>query len=203
MPAPLRLEVFEQPDESDAPSLLMPEDLEDLRLNAYERGYLAGWEDAMREAETADRARQAALAQCIEGLNFTYHEARGHVLRALEPLLLAVMRQLLPTLAKATLMPRLVEELMPLADRAGAAPVVLQVPPGMAAAFEAGFEGHPLPPLQIVESADLPPGRAEFTADTRHVAVDLAAIAARCAAAVEEFYRFNLPAEEPRDAANR
>ncbi len=203
MPAPLRLEVFEQPDEPDAPSLLMPEDLEDLRLNAYERGYLAGWEDAMREAETGDRARQAALAQCIEGLNFTYHEARGHVLRAMEPLLLAVMGQVLPKAAKAALVPRLVEELMPLADRAGAAPVVLQVPPGMAAIFEAGFEGHPLPPLQIVECADLPPGRAEFSHGTRQVGVDLGDVAARCAAAVEEFYRFNLPAEEPRDVASR
>ncbi|MCC6001431.1 MAG: flagellar biosynthesis protein [Pararhodobacter sp.] len=202
MPAPLRLEVFEQPDEPDAPSLMMPEDLEDLRLNAYERGYLAGWEDAMRQAETDDRARAAALAGFAEQLCFGYHEARDHVLRALEPVLRAMAQQVLPVAAQTALVPRVIEELLPFAGRAADAPVVLRVPSGAAALFEAGFKGHVLPPLELVETADLPPGSAEFAAGPQDVVIDLSQAAARCADAVTAFYQYSQSEKEPRDVAS-
>lgn len=203
MPVPLRLEVFEHPGEHDAPSLMMPEDMEALRLNAYERGYLAGWEDAMNEAETEDRRRQAAFARFCEHLDFTYNEALGHVLRALEPVLQAMSAQVLPVAAQAALVPRIVEELLPLAGRAAAAPLVLKVPPDATALFEAGFQGHALPPLDIVESADLASGTAEFAAGPLHVAIDMGDVAARCVAAVAAFYDYNLHAEEKRDVATQ
>lgn len=196
MPAPLRLEVFETPDEPDLPSLVMPEDLEDLRLNAYENGYTAGWDDAMRQADDETRARQEALARTAEGLNFTYHEAQAHVLGALQPLLQAIAAQILPELARGALVQAVSEELMSVANELAATPVELRVPAGMQAAFEAGFEGLMLPPLDIVECDDLPGGVAEFAGGARQTRVDLAGVAEHLASTIARFYTFDMPQEE-------
>lgn len=196
MPAPLRLEVFETPDEPELPSLVMPEDLEDLRLNAYERGYTAGWDDAMRQADDETRARQEALVRLAEGLNFTYHEAQAHVLGALEPLLQAIAARILPQLARSALVQAVSEELMSVATELAATPVELRVPPGMKTDFEVGFEGLALPPLAIAECEDLPAGVAEFAGGARQTRVDLAGIAERMADTIARFYQFDMPKKE-------
>jgi hypothetical protein len=58
MPQPLRLEEFESPlepvDAADASQLV----LEEVRLEAFESGYRAGWDDAMTaQAEEQNRLR--------------------------------------------------------------------------------------------------------------------------------------------------
>ena len=189
MAAPLRLEVFEQPDEPETPSLLMPEDLEDLRLNAYERGYSAGWEDAMRQADDEASAQRAALARMAEGLSFTFHEAQAHLLGALEPLLHAIAAQVLPVMAREALVQAVTEALMPVAADLAATPLVLRVPEGTRAAFEAGLEGLALPPIELIECSDLPEGVAEFASGARQSRVDLAGIAAELAESIARFYR--------------
>ncbi|MCC5987948.1 MAG: hypothetical protein JJT95_09715 [Pararhodobacter sp.] len=196
MSAPLRLEVFETPGEPEAPSLVMPEDLEDLKLNAYERGYTAGWDDAMRQASDETRARHEALARMAEGLSFTFHEAQAHVLGALEPLLQAIAAQILPELARAALVQAVGEELMSVAATLAGTPVELRVPAGKRDAFEEGFEGLVLPPLEIVECDDLAEGVAEFAADARHTRVDLAGVADRLADAITRFYQTDMPQKE-------
>ncbi len=196
MPAPLRLEVFEQPDEPEMPSLLMPEDLEDLRLNAYERGYSAGWDDAMRQADDEASAQRAALARMAEGLSFTFHEARTHLLGAVEPLLQSIAAQVLPAMAREALVPAVVEALMPVAADLAETPLVLRVPKGMRATFESGVEGLALPPLELVECDDLPAGVAEFASGARRTRVDLAGIAAELTDSIARFYQIETPQQE-------
>lgn len=196
MSAPLRLEVFDTEGEPEAPSLVMPEDLEDLRLNAYERGYTAGWDDAMRQTADEANARQEALVRMAEGLSFTYHEAQAHVLGALEPLLQAVAEQILPELARAALVQSVGEELMSVAAGLAAKPVELRVPAGARAAFEEGFEALVLPPLEIVECDALPAGVAEFASGSRQTRVDLDGVARRLADSIARFYQFEMPQKE-------
>ena len=196
MSAPLRLEVFEQPDEPEMPSLLMPEDLEDLRLNAYERGYSAGWEDAMRQADDEASAQRAALARMAEGLSFTFHEAQAHLLGALEPLLKAIAAQILPALAREALVQAVSEALMSVAADLAEPPLVLRVPKGMRAAFESGLEGLAVPPLELIECADLPQGVAEFATGARQTRVDLAGTATELAESIARFYQIETPQKE-------
>lgn len=202
MAAPLRLEVFEQPGDPEVASLLMPEELEDLRLNAYERGYLAGWEDAMREVQTEAQAREKALAKQLEAISFSYHDARGHVLRAVGPLLQAMAEQVLPQAARAALVPQVLEEIAPFAEEVSCAPMVLQVPQGAAPAFEAGLRDRSIPPVEIVETPDLPEGAAEFRIGPRQVRVDLTDLSARFAKAIDDFYSHALPQKEPGNVSN-
>ena len=51
---------------SDLPgplTMMSPEDIEDVRLGAFEQGYSAGWEDAL-SAQSRDRAR---LSETLAG----------------------------------------------------------------------------------------------------------------------------------------
>ena len=198
MPSPLRLEVFETSDSLDGPALLMPEDIEDIRLNAYERGYRAGWEDGGTQADVDAAARRAAIERQIESLNFTYHEARGHVLKGLEPLLQAMIDAVLPAAARASVASVALDQLMPLAHAAIDAPITLRVGRGSLAAFEAAFEGQPLPPLSLVETDDLDDAQAEFTFGSAETRIDLSHAADAIAQAIDRFYR--IQSEETRRA---
>ena len=105
MAHPLKLEVFETPDAIVSPALMMPEEIEDIRLNAYEKGYVAGWEDNGKQADADDSTRRAAIERQVEQLSFTYHEARGHVLKSLEPLFAAMIETLLPAMTRSSIVP--------------------------------------------------------------------------------------------------
>lgn len=189
MPQPLRLEVFETPETIDGPALLMPEELEELRLNAYERGYVAGWEDGGQQEAHDKEARRAAVERTAEQLAFTYHEARGHVLKSLQPLFTAIVETMLPRLARASVVPLTLEQLMPLAHAAAETPLVLRVAPGSAADFRQALDGMVLPPLEIVESDDLAEGQAAFDFDAAETLIDLSHAAEAIGSAIDSFYR--------------
>ncbi|HPD92280.1 MAG: hypothetical protein H6900_09055 [Rhodobacter sp.] len=198
MPSPLRLEVFETPDTLDGPALLMPEDIEDIRLNAYERGYVAGWEDGGTQSASDAATRRAAVERQVEQLTFTYHEARGHVLKGLEPLLRAMIDAVLPAAARASVAPVAMEQLMPLALAATETPITLRVGRGSLSAFEDAFEGQPLPPLTLIETDDLDAGQAEFAFGAAETRIDLSHAARAIAEAIGRFYR--IQSEETRRA---
>lgn len=198
MPNPLRLEVFETLDPSDGPVILMPEEVEELKLNAYERGYGAGWDDGGQRAEADETARRAAFIRQAEQLNFTYHEARAHVLAALKPLLVAMLESVLPTVARASVVPLVIEQLVPLANVAADAPIRLRIARGMRNEFEAAFQGLVLPPLELVEADDLAEGQAEFGFGALDTRIDLDHAARSATRAIERFYM--IKTEESRSA---
>lgn len=198
MPQPVRLEVFETPELPDGPVILMPEEIEELKLNAYERGYGAGWDDGGQRAEAEETARRAGFARQAEHLSFTYHEARGHVLAALKPLIAAMLESVMPAAARASVVPLVIEQLMPLAQAAAEAPVTLRIARGMRGEFEAAFSGLVLPPIDLVETDDLADGQAEFRFGALDTRVDLDHAAQSVTRAIERFYM--IQTEESRRA---
>lgn len=194
----LRLEVFETQQVPDSPALMLPDQIEEIRLAAYERGYLAGWEDAGTREEAEAALSRTALQRTAERLDFTYHEARGHVLESLRPLFSAMLATVLPTAVRASLIPLVIETLMPLATAAAARPITLRVPTGLKAGFEAATEGLVLPPLEITETDDLAEGQAEFAFGGEDVRIDLAHAATLISASLAQFYQIQI--EEKRRA---
>jgi hypothetical protein len=193
MPGPLRLEVFETPDLPEGPALLMPDEVEDLRLSAYERGYVAGWDDAGRHAEMDETARRARVVAGIEALTFGYHEARTEIMTAMAPFLSALTESFLPALARATVIPLVIEQLLPLAAARAERPLTLRVPVGLAPAYAAALDGLVLPPLTLTETPDLAESQAEIIADADETRIDLAAAIARIEAALTSFHPSSRP----------
>lgn len=198
MSQPLRLEVFETADAVEGPVLMTPEELEDLRLNAYEKGYVAGWDDCGRQADAEASTRRAAIERQVEQLNFTYHEARGHVLSALDPLLRAIAETVLPPMARASVVPLVVDQLLPLAQAGAEAPITLHVGPGSEKAFRDAMEGLLLPPVEIVETEELTEGQASFALGAAQTRVDLTDAALAIGLAIDRFYQ--IQSEESQSA---
>ncbi len=189
MPVPIRLEVFESLADTAAPQLLTPEQIEEIRLNAYERGYNAGWDDARSQREEEDRARRAEVERQLLQLAFTYHEVRGHLLNALRPVFEALLGTVVPTATRASVLPMVIEQLLALANNASGAPVTLRVSPGARSEYEAALDGLVLPPLTIIECDEVAPLQVAIAFDAQETQIDLAEVAEQLRAAIERFYQ--------------
>ena len=186
----LKLEIFDcDPITSSSHTVVLDRvALEDEKLSAYEMGYRAGWDDAS-SAVNEDQTRACAeLARNMQTLSFTYHEARGHVLKAVEPLLLQIVGQLLPEIARETLAPFVLETLMPLAETLGDAPVTLVINPVARAAVEALLNHATGLPMTIEEEPTLGEGQVYIRMGTAETQVDLDQATADIAAAVRGFF---------------
>jgi len=129
------------------------------RLASYERGYQAGYDDAA-VAATEDQTRiSAEFSLNLQDLGFTFHEARSHVIRSLEPLLLALVEKLLPDLVAQTMGQRILEEIIPLAETAADTPIQVVVAPSCLAAIEPLLKSATTCPLELVEEPSLGPGQ--------------------------------------------
>ena len=168
--------------------------LEDEKLASYDAGYRAGWDDA-NAAQSEDQSRMRAdLARNLQTLGFTYHEARTHVLKAIEPLMLQIVGRLLPEIAREALASVVLETLMPLAEGLGDAPVTLVLNPASRAPVEALLEQATGLPITIIEEPRLGEGQVYIKLGTVEAQVDLDQATADIAAAVRGF--FELPGKE-------
>ncbi|MEH7830270.1 flagellar biosynthesis protein [Gemmobacter denitrificans] len=187
----LKLEVFEdfQPTPgSDFGGLQGQGFSEEARLAAYEQGYSAGWEDAANAQSEEQGRLRADLAHNIQALGFTFQEARGHVLRALAPLLQDMVGRLLPEMAREALAPTVLEILMPLAEQMADAPVTIVLNPASRAPVEALLEQATGLPVTIVEEPSLAEGQVFLRLGETETRVDLDRATNQLAAAVRGFF---------------
>ncbi len=99
------------------------------RVAVFDEGYAAGWEAARKAQDEEAEAVRIAAHSHLQDLSFTFQEARAHVMRALHPMLRAVMETAVPEAMRATLGHRLAAEIGSLAEEVGEAPVALAVAP--------------------------------------------------------------------------
>lgn len=188
-----RLEVFDPPGDP-APGIVVTEAgaLEEARLQAYEQGYTAGWDDAVA-AQAADRDRIGAdLSRSLQALSFTYHEAREHVLRAIEPLLAEMVGRVVPAAARAALGALVVEALRPLAAQASLAPVRISVHPDMCAAVGQVLLLEPALPVDLIADPALSETEARLDLGEGEQRIDPGETAAELARAVADFLAVTL-----------
>jgi len=188
----LRLEVFETDLSGPGRSTVVLDmsALEEAKLASYDQGYAAGWEDAAA-AQSDDQSRMRAdLARHLQALGFSYQEARMHVLKAIEPLLVEMVSRLLPDLARETLAPVVLEALMPMAEALADTPVTLTMNPAARSAIEALLEQATGLPLILHEEPTLGEGQVYLRLGSAETEVDLDRAIADITAAVRGFFAF-------------
>jgi len=162
--------------------------LEDEKLASYEQGYKNGWDDASAAMSEEQSRVRADLARNLQTLSFTYHEARAHILKSVEPLLLQVVGQLLPEIARESLAPAVLEALMPLAEKLADVPVTLVINPASRAAVESVLTQATGLPVIVQEEPTLGEGQAFLRFGSVEAHVDLDQATADIAAAVRGFF---------------
>lgn len=186
----LRLEVFDAAPSPDRENVLVvsSSDVEDIRLQSYESGYSAGWEDAVSAAADEKGALSAEVANNLQRLSFSYHEARTQLLRSIRPILAQIISRFLPELARSTLAPIVLDRLAPLVEDAAEAKVVLMLHPSVRESVEAllsqgaGFD------LSIVEEPTLGPGQVYLRFQEAEECIDVDAALSEVASVVRDFF---------------
>ncbi len=197
MAARLKLEVFDEYDSSPANASALPQgiDLAEEKLQSYEQGYKAGWDDATT-AHTKEQTRISAdFARNLQDLSFTYHEAKAQVLGALEPLLTEMVEKVLPKLATENLVEMVVEEVQQVARTVAEAKVELVISPENRPAMERLLDGEQSLPVTLVEEPTIPAGQVFLRFEEMEKQIDLEAVLNRCKEAVDGFFNA-LPAKE-------
>ena len=84
-------------------SSISQEALEDIKLEAFESGYSAGWEDALKAQFDSQTETVNAFVATLQDVSFGYHEARAGLIKAMQPVLSDIINKLLPEVAQAAL----------------------------------------------------------------------------------------------------
>jgi flagellar biosynthesis/type III secretory pathway protein FliH len=158
------------------------------RQEAWDSGYKAGWDDAVRAAAEDEARIRADFARNLRDLGFTYQEARTQVIAALEPLLSDIVGKLLPDLAQAALVPRIVETVMAQAAQAATAPIEIQIAPAARPALDRLFEAPPGLPVTIREEPSLDLGQAVLRFGHGETHVDLTAVVEAARTGIDALY---------------
>lgn len=93
--------------------------LESLKLDSFESGYKAGWDDALKSREGDDQKISDEFTRNLADMSFTYHEARSQLLQVVAPLLSDIVEKILPEVVHATIGQQVADQLFDMA-RTGA-----------------------------------------------------------------------------------
>jgi flagellar biosynthesis/type III secretory pathway protein FliH len=92
------------------------EALENVKLESFESGYQAGWEDAVKAHSDGTQKAISELGQRLEDMSFTYHEVYAKLTLALKPLMVNIILKLLPTIAEQSLHVHILQEVKRVSD---------------------------------------------------------------------------------------
>jgi flagellar biosynthesis/type III secretory pathway protein FliH len=188
---PLKLEVFKTGPASSAAEAAESSAQEEARLAAYDQGYTAGWDDSAAAQADEQSRLNAELARNLQALSFTYHEARGHLLSAMAPLVQDMCTRLLPEIARDALAPVVLDALMPLAEDLADTPVTIVINPAARPAVESLLVTATGLPVTLREEPSLGEGQAWLQLGESETRVDLDRAITRIIAAVRGFFDLN------------
>ena len=189
MPRLLQFEVFEVADRSTPRAELAQDELEEARLQSYEQGYAAGWDDAVAAQDGEIARLRADLGRNLEDLSFTYHEAHSHVLRTLEPLLHDMVTKVLPAITRESLGHVVLDHLRPLARELAGAPIAVVANPVNRPLIERLLTAEADFPLSFADEPSLGEGQVYLKLGEAESRVDLDGVIAAISAAVSAFFR--------------
>lgn len=183
----LQLEIFDAGTSTDGVVELTQAGFETAKLEAYERGYSAGWEDCAKGHEDDLSQIRAELSQTLGDAGFTTLEARQAVLRALTPVFDAVTEVMVPELAQAGLAMRLRELLEEMARAVTQPRLTVRAAPVHVPMIEEIALSQPALTVTVEADAQYGPGHILLTHETAEVRLDLDAVADGIRAAIAAF----------------
>ena len=133
--------------------------LEEQKLEAFEKGYQAGWDDSTKSGSDDSRRISADFEQNLQDLSFTYQEAHVASLNALKPLLDQIVSTVLPAMVQKTLGSQISELLHDLAKKHGSQPIEIVVAPANSATISDLLNQNTQHDITFVEEPSLADGQ--------------------------------------------
>lgn len=164
------------------------EELEDLKLQAFEAGYQAGWEDATKAQSDAKDKVTAELGQNLLDMSFTYHEALSKLTLSLEPAMRQIIDTLLPEIVRTALGVHILEQVKNLIDGQINHPVEIVVRPQNIETVQAIVKSKLPEAFKIVGEESLGEGQAFIRVGDNERQVDLDGVLAEVSKTMTAFF---------------
>ena len=165
--------------------------LEEQRLESFENGYQAGWEDAVKAQSEDSRKVSADLAQSLTDLSFSYHEARSALTESLAPLLRQMVQSVLPRLARQSLPERVAEEVEAVMAGQGDHSVVIRAAPSEATAIEEALPSEGAMRVTVEPDEAMTEGQVHMKLGATEREIDLPAVLEGLERSVSDFFDDN------------
>ena len=165
--------------------------LEEQKLNSFEAGYQAGWDDSTAANRDAGHQVSADFAQNMADLSLTHQKAYDALFADVRPLLTQIVDTILPAVARETLTPRIVELIEAEVSRAPMRRVVISAAPNACALLSPMIENSNTGlDVETLEDATLSSGQVRLTFDDqREQELDTAALVEGIQTAVRSFFQ--------------
>ena len=158
------------------------------KLEAFDAGYQAGWDDATK-AHGEEKGRVSAeLGQNLLDLSFTYQEALTKLTNSLEPVLLQIVEKLLPEVVRAALAARILEQVNNLVKAQLSGPVEIVVHSQNVASVNEIIKSQVPEPFEITGENSLGEGQAFVRIGHHELEVDLDSVVADVSKALNAFF---------------
>lgn len=162
-----------------------PKLAESQRLEAFEEGYRAGWDDSVKAQQADSSQISSTLSQRLADLSFTYHEAHTAMTKSMMPLLEELVTAVLPKLARDHIGGHVAEQIQSLASEIGNTPVEVAVAPANRAAVEEVMDGDHGFPVSVIEDETLSDDQADIRFGQSERQIDLGDLVEQVRGAVD------------------
>ncbi len=143
------------------PATMVSDELhEEQKLVSFENGYTAGWDDAVGAQERETSKISSTLANSLEDMSFTYHEAQNQLIESLDPMFKVLTSAILPDALAASFGHHIVDQLTDMAKGQTGQPLVITVAAGEAAGVRSALTQTFSVEVKVREDSELSPGQA-------------------------------------------
>ncbi len=164
------------------------DDIEDAKLTAFEGGYQAGWEDAIKAQGDNNDRLTADFVQNFEDISFTYHEAYAKLSESMKPILSQLITKLLPEVAQKSLGPQILDQMTALMELESGAKIEIAVAPDKLDVVEQLLIGKVSVPFKVTAESALTGGQVYLRAGQSEREINLDAVLDGVSAAIEAFF---------------
>ncbi len=164
------------------------DELEDLKLQAFESGYQAGWEDALKAHSKSETHVSAELATSLQSASFEYHELRATLNASVQSIMAEVVETVLPLVAQASLGSHIRDYVVASARAALDRPIEIAVAPESEAAVRATLANDLPEAFDLVVDPTMSPNQAILRIGASEAEINLDKTVADIALAVTTFF---------------
>ncbi|MBW4974488.1 flagellar biosynthesis protein [Roseovarius mucosus] len=165
--------------------------LEEERLEAFEKGYQAGWEDCVKSQVDDGRRITADLVQNLQDISFTYEEVHAAIMGAMQQLLQEITQTVLPPISHAMLIPHVTEILQDLLEANGRQPLQIAAGPADLAILRRLSAELPDLACTLTEDPTLASGQVCVRLGESERALDMPDVLLRIEQAISGFFQQN------------
>ncbi|MFL4469488.1 hypothetical protein ACERZ8_06250 [Tateyamaria armeniaca] len=164
------------------------EEIEDLKLQAFEGGFQAGWDEAVKAQSDTVTHVSAGLAASLQSASFEYHELRGTLHASVQSIMTEIVETILPVAAHASLGSHIRDLVGSISQDALDRSIEIAVAPGRDEAVRNLLSAELPEPFEVIVDPMMSPNQATLRMGAKEIDVNLDKTVAEIASALTNFF---------------